>query len=319
MRLTVRSYCQDDEDSWDSFCRESLQATLLHTRRFLSYHGERFVDRSLIIEDDGKCVGLFPAALSPSDVLQVVSHPGATYGGVLHQGNLRGERMIEALTVIKKHYASIHLSELLYKAVPTFYHRAPAQDDLYALFRLKAKRIRCDISSTIDLKHRLFVSQRRRRGLNKAVKLGVKILEGSEYLPALWDVLIENLDRKYGKSPVHKLSEIELLVSLFPECIRCVCAEINGNVEAGIILFITPTTHHAQYIASSEAGYDISALDAIFEHCILEAQHENKRWFDFGISTEDSGVMLNEGLYRFKSEFGAGGYLHEFFRLALQE
>ena len=319
MSLTVRKYDQHDADKWDAFAKDSLQATLLHTRRFLSYHGERFVDYSLIIEEEGKCVGLFPAALGSSDNTLVISHPGATYGGVIHQGNLRGERMIETLTLIKRHYASMCLTKLIYKAVPTFYHRAPAQDDLYALFRVRAKRTRCDISSTIDLQYRLTVSDRRRRSLKKAVKAGVKIVEGSQYLSALWDVLFENLERKHGLSPVHKLKEIMLLADRFPECIRCICGEVNGKVEAGTILFITPTTYHTQYIASSETGYDVSALDAIFEHCIQDAQQNNKRWFDFGVSTEDSGLMLNEGLYRFKSEFGAGGAVHEFFELDLQE
>jgi hypothetical protein len=319
MRLTIRAYCQNDAGAWDAFCNESLQGTLLHTRRFLSYHGERFVDRSLIIEDEGKCVGLFPSALSPSNNKLVVSHPGLTYGGVVHQGNLRGERMIEALTMIKRHYASLQLTKLLYKAVPTFYHQAPSQDDLYALFRLRAKRTRCDISSTIDLRNRLSVSERRRRGLKKAVKAGVKIVEGSQYLSELWGVLFENLERKHGLSPVHNLEEIQLLAERFPDNIRCICGEENRKVIAGTILFITPTTYHAQYIASSEIGYDVSALDAIFEHCIQDAQQNNKRWFDFGISTEDNGFMLNDGLYRFKSEFGAGGSLHEFFELPLQE
>jgi hypothetical protein len=319
MSLTVRSYSQDDADVWDAFCKDALQATLLHTRRFLSYHGERFVDCSLIIEDEGKWVGLFPAALSLSDNRLVVSHPGVTYGGVIHQGILRGERMIEALTLMKQHYASLGLVKLLYKAVPTFYHQAPAQDDLYALFRLFAKRTRCDISSTIDLQHRLSASERRRRSLKKAVKAGVAIVEGGQYLQALWDVLFENLERKHGLSPVHKLEEIQLLAERFPENIRCVCGEVNSKVEAGTLIFITPTTYHAQYIASSETGYDVSALDAIFEHCIQAAQQNGRRWFDFGVSTEDSGLILNDGLYRFKSEFGSGGTVHEFFELNLQE
>jgi len=317
MSLTVRPYSQDQADTWDAFCKDSLQATLLHTRRFLSYHGDRFADRSLIIEEDGKWIGLFPAALSPSDNTHVVSHPGVTYGGVLHQGNLRGERMIEALTMIKRHYASLGLTKLLYKAVPTFYHQAPAQDDLYALFRLGASRTRCDISSTIDLQHRLPVSERRRRSLKKSVKAGVTIVEGGQYLSSLWAVLSENLERKHGVSPVHKLEEVQLLVERFPENIRCVCGEVNGKVEAGTLLFITPTTYHAQYIASSETGYDVSALDAIFEHCIGVAIQEDKRWFDFGISTENHGKVLNDGLYRFKSEFGGGGTVHEFFELDL--
>lgn len=317
MSISVRPYVPNDADAWDAFCKDSFQATLLHTRRFLSYHGDRFTDRSLIIEDEGKWVGLFPAALSPGEATCVVSHPGITYGGMLHQGGLRGERMVTALEAIRRHYATQGCAKLMYKAVPTFYHQAPAQDDLYALFRLGAQRTRCDLSSTIDLLYRLPVSERRRRGLKKALKAKVEIVEGRQYLATLWEVLTDNLARKHGLTPVHNLYEIKLLAERFPENIHCVCGLINDTVVAGTLLFITPTTYHPQYIASSETGYDVSALDTVFEHCIEAAQLKGKRWFDFGVSTEESGLVLNDGLYRFKSEFGAGGTVHEFYELNL--
>jgi hypothetical protein len=38
-----------------------------------------------------------------------------------------------------------------------------------------------------------------------------------------------------------------------------------------------------------------------------------------GISTEQQGTVLNDGLYRFKSEFGGGGVVHEFFEIDLRE
>jgi len=311
--LTVRPYNLDDADTWDEFCKESLQATMLHTRRFLSYHGDRFTDRSLIIEEDNKWVGLLPAAVSTNQDTCIVSHPGITYGGVIHQGGLRGERMLGALEEIRRHYVSLGSTSLLYKAIPTFYHRTPAQDDLYALFRLGAVRTRCDLSSTIDLQHRLPVSERRRRGFKKAIKAGISIKEGRQYLPALWDVLEENLASKHGAKPVHTLAEIENLAERFPVEIRCVCGQLNEHTVAGIVLFVTPTTFHAQYIASSDKGYEISALDFIFEHCIEMATQESRRWFDFGISNEEQGRILNEGLYRFKTEFGGGGSVHEFY------
>jgi hypothetical protein len=315
--ISVRPYGPNDADVWDAFCGEALQATLLHMRRFLSYHGDRFEDRSLILEEDGKLVGLFPAAPNPSDKTCVVSHPGITYGGVIHQGSLRGERMINALKEIRQYYFAQGYMKLVYKAVPTFYHLAPAQDDLYALFGLEAHRIRCDLSSTIDLRHHLSVSERRRRGLRKALKAGVEVFEGHQYLAALWKVLENNLDRKHGVIPVHNLDEITLLAERFPDNIRCICAVKNSVVIAGTLLFVTPTTFHAQYIASSQAGYECSALDAVFEHGILSAHRSDKRWFDFGISTESDGKVLNEGLYRFKSEFGAGSVVHEFYELSL--
>ncbi len=317
MSLSVRPYCTTDADAWDDFCAGALQSTLLHTRRFLSYHGDRFADRSLIIEDEDKCVGLFPAALNFGDATCVVSHPGITYGGVLHQGGLRGERMVAALAEICRHYRAQGQEKLTYKVVPSFYHRAPAQDDLYALCRLGAVRRRCDLSCTIDLQHRLSVSERRRRGLKKARKTGVEIVEGRQHLSALWEVLTENLARKYGVNPVHSLEEIVLLAGRFPDHIRCVCARLDGRVIAGVLLFITPTAQHAQYIASSDKGYEASALDLLFEYSIETAGDQGIRWFDFGISNENQGMALNDGLYRFKSEFGGGGAVHEFYELNL--
>jgi Acetyltransferase (GNAT) domain len=317
--INIRLFNPEDAEAWDNFCKDSLQATLLHTRRFLSYHGDRFEDRSLILEEGGNWVGLFPAAISPDESTCIVSHPGITYGGMLHKGELNGEQMVAALEAAGRYYATHGYTKLIYKAVPTFYHRSPAQDDLYALFRMGARRIRCDISSTIDLGSRLLVSQRRKRSLKKAIKNGVSVVDERQYLAELWDVLAGNLVSKHGVKPVHTLADIVLLAEMFPAEIRCVCGVLRDVVVAGTLIFVTPTTFHAQYIASSEEGYDVSALDAVFEYCIDEAQNCGKRWFDFGISTESGGQILNKGLYGFKSEFGSGSTVHEFYELDLHK
>lgn len=319
MSLLLRSYEPADAEVWDVFCRATHQGTFLHLRQFLSYHGDRFQDCSLLLEKEGRLVGIFPAALHSDDSRSVVSHPGITYGGILHQGGLRGELMLTALTEVRRHYMERGYVKLIYKAIPWFYHITPAQDDLYALYRLGARRIRCDLSSTIDLQHRLPVSERRKRSLKKTRKAGIEIREGNEYLPALWQVVTENLKRKHKTSPVHTQAEVIMLAERLPNNIRCVVGLLAHDVVAGVLIFSTPVVDHAQYIASSEAGYEISALDAVFEYCIDTAASDGKRWFDFGICTENGGQVLNEGLYRFKSEFGGGGTVHEFFELDLME
>lgn len=318
MTFSVRPYSEENSQEWDDFCAKADQSTFLHTRRFLNYHGARFIDRSLLIEENGRLLGLFPAAEHPKQRDHVVSHPGITYGGVLHAGALRGARMIDAIGAIGRYYRGFKYHRLVYKAVPTFYQRRPAQDDLYALFRVGALRTRCDLSSTIDLGNRGALSERRRRSLKKALKAGVTITAEAKCLPALWDVLTENLARKHSVTPVHSLSEIISLMERFPENINCCCGTLDGEILAGVIVFSTPMGDHAQYIASSEKGYEVSALDAVFEHCIANSRQLGKRWFDFGISTEASGTRLNEGLYGFKTEFGAGGFLHEFYEIKLE-
>ena len=38
---------------------------------------------------------------------------------------------------------------------------------------------------------------------------------------------------------------------------------------------------------------------------------------DFGTSNENSGMYLNDGLYKYKTEFGGGGVVHEYFEFCL--
>jgi Acetyltransferase (GNAT) domain len=317
MNLRLRPLESTDTETWDAFCGVAYQATFLHSQRFLSYHGDRFQDCSVIIEEEGRWVGVFPVALHPGDNRCLVSHPGITYGGIVHQGALRGERMVAAVSEACHYYAERGYAKLIYKAVPCFYHSTPSQDDIYALFRLDARRIRCDLTSTIDLQRRLPLSERRRRSLKRAHQAGTEIREGSEYLPAFWEVVTDNLQRKHQTSPVHSLAEVTTLAERFPRNIRCVVGCLADKVVAGVLIFATPVADHAQYIGSSDIGYEISALDAVFERCIATATSEGKRWFDFGISTEKNGSVLNEGLYRFKSEFGGGGMVQEFFAIDL--
>ncbi|NDF13290.1 MAG: GNAT family N-acetyltransferase [Proteobacteria bacterium] len=317
MSIELVSYESRHAETWDAFCNGAANATFLHTRRFLSYHGERFKDLSLLVMDSGKMVGVFPAAQALSDPGLVVSHPGITYGGLVHQGKLAGNRMIEALEAIVAHYAKGGYRRLHYKPLPFIYAAMPTQDDLYALFRLGGKRVRSDLSCCIDLAARRALSERRRRGLKKA-QAAVTLSSDPSLLGELWGVVAQNLARKHDARPVHTLEELNLLHERFPQQIQVRCALLAGVVEAGVVFFNAPRIWHAQYIAASEAAYEVTALDAVFDAAIVEAQQGGALYFDFGTSNEEGGKVLNDGLYRFKSEFGGGGVAHEFYELDLK-
>lgn len=314
MSIELLPYESGYADAWDAFCAGAENATILHTQSFLSYHGGRFKDLSLLVMDAGRLVGLFPAAQSLSDPALVVSHLGITYGGLVHQGKLRGNRMIEVFEAIVARYAKSGYRCLQYKPPPFIYATMPAQDDIYALFRLGAQRVRCDLSSCIDLASRRRLSERRRRGLRKA-QAKVTLSSDPRLLGEVWRVIALNLARKHDARPVHSVEELSLLQERFPREIQVRCALMGGVVEAGVIFFNTTRVWHAQYIAASEVGYELSALDAVFDAAIIEAQQTGARYFDFGTSNEDGGKVLNDGLYRFKSEFGGGGVAHEFYEL----
>ena len=55
----------------------------------------------------------------------VISHPGLSYGGVVHDGSVRGASMIGALDGISRHYRRLGYRKLRYKAVPAIYGSTP--------------------------------------------------------------------------------------------------------------------------------------------------------------------------------------------------
>lgn len=316
--MHVTPYSDRDAVRWDELVARAPMATFLHTRRFLAYHGDRFADCSLLIRNDRDDVlGLFPAALDPSDAQRVISHPGITFGGVLHAGDLAGDTMLETIACVQQHYRGRGMNALRYKAIPYTYQRRPANDDLYALFRLHAVRTRCDLSCAIDLADRGQRTSRRKRSFAKALKAGVEVVDGAPYVDELWSVIAGNLERKLGEKPVHTVDEIKHLHALFPDNVTFVVARLHGRTVAGVVLFSTAMVSRTQYIASDETGYDVSALDAVMEHAILQAREGGRRYFDFGTSNRSDGQHLSASLYQFKLDFGGGGVVHEFYDLEL--
>jgi hypothetical protein len=317
MDISVLPYTDMRKADWDAFCDGANNATFLHTRRFLSHHGSRFEDASVFVIYGSQIVGVMPAARDPSDALTVSSHPGITYGGLVASQWLTGARSLMAMEAIVEYYKKTGFARLLYKVVPHIYHRRPAQDDLYSLHRMGARRYRTDLAAVIDLADRGEVSSRRLRGLKKAKQSGIAVRKGSVYVRNFWRVLADNLASQHHVRPVHSEREIESLMQSMPDNISLCVAVDSDEIVAGVVLFDSLRVRHCQYIGTSEVGRQKAALDVVFDHCIEEASQQGLCFFSFGISTEAQGKTLNSGLHTFKAEFGATGIVHEFYECSL--
>ena len=316
--VEIRPFEENDAAAWDDVVRGSSNGTLQHTRRFLSYHGSRFSDRSVVVLDArGRWLGVLPAAVEPSDADVVTSHPGLTYGGLVHGRGLGGERVMDALQRIAAHFASAGFQRFRYKATPWVYHRLLCAEDVYALFRLGARRYRCDLSATLLLADRPAIGERRRSAQRRASRCGVEVRPGTDMWPQFWKVLESNLRDRHHVAPTHSLSEIQLLRSLFPEEIVLVVGQIGADIVAGTVLFQSGAAMHLRYEAADDRGRQSAALDPVLEASIRLALAKGCRHFEFGISTEDQGRVLNSSLDDFKRSFGAGGTVYEHYELDL--
>jgi hypothetical protein len=316
----IRAYEPEDAELWDNLVARSCTGTMMHTRRFISYHGDRFRDRSMMVEDRrGKVVGVLPAAEDPADPEMVISHPGLTYGGLVHDGSLSGASMVEALAEIVSRYRTLGYCRFRYKVVPAIYRSAPADDDLYALFRIGARHYRCDLSAAIDLSRRGRLSHSRPQRRRRAEAAGVIAEENWNEIAAFWRILELNLASRHGASPVHSLDEIRLLHDLFPDDILLMAAKIGDVLVGGILLFLAGPVLKAQYTATTEEGRATFAIDPATERAIDLARERGCRFFDFGTATLDQGRSLSQDLYQFKISFGAGGLAYDHYEVDLRQ
>lgn len=306
----------EDNGAWDAWVRSSWNGTMLHTRRYLDYHQNRFRDCSLWIEREGKTQAVFPAAVDPDRADRVISHPGLTYGGMVFGDELRGENAVDALAAIRTYYREAGFGLLRYKPVPAIYHRYPAESDHYALFRLDARCWRTDLCSAVDLTQPRAVSRERRWGIKKASGAGLDVVISADGAEELWPILEWQLETLHGVRPVHSLAEIVDLMARFPDHIRIVSARLHGVMVAGVVLFITDRVVRAQYSANSALGRELYALNVVFEEAVRFGQESGCHYLDFGNSNEADGRVLNAGLHRFKAGFGAKDIVQMFYELS---
>lgn len=311
----VKKYTPSDKDVWNRFLLTAKNATLLFERDYMDYHSDRFHDHSLMIYRKGQLYGLIPGNVSDN---VFYSHQGLTYGGIVMSRKASAVDVIEMFRLINDHLKSEGIIKVVYKPTPYIYHDVPAQEDLYALFRLTdARIIGRQISSTIYLDNKIKFVESRKSGIRKAVRNGVTIARTEDF-DAFWEILESNLQNKYEVRPVHSINEIKLLAGRFPGRIRLYAAfsEDGRMLGATVIYIINSKVIHTQYISASLEGKELGALDALFEYLIND-EFKEYSVFDFGQSTEQRGAVLNENLIFQKEGFGGRGVLYDIYEYNL--
>jgi hypothetical protein len=310
--IEVRKYTSDQKEKWDQLIKISRADTFLFYRDYMDYHSDRFKDHSLLIYRKGKLEGVLPGNLNGTTFY---SHQGLTYGGLVTTEKITGTDTLKIFQLISNELKNQGIETVIYKPLPFIYQKIPSQEDIYALFRLGAEKTECNISSTIYQNNRIPFPESRKSGIRKSKISGVKV-ETSEDFEMFWPILHSNLNNKHGRTPVHNVSEIKLLKSLFPENIGLYIATLRSEVLAGCVLFIMKNIVHVQYMACSLEGKQIGALDILLNELI------NKHFlatpiFDFGHSNENMGTHLNENLIFQKEGFGGRGVVYESYRFML--
>jgi hypothetical protein len=308
MSIEVVAYEAGRKREWDEFVADAKNGVFLFRRDYVEYHADRFPDASLMFYEAGRLAALLPAT-EAGGVLS--SHGGLTFGGVVAGEGMKVGLMLEVFDAMRERLRARGVARVVYKAVPHIYHRAPAEEDLYALFRHGARLTRRDVSATLDMAARLPFSKGRAYSIKKAQRLGFEVGRSFDF-EKFMAIEEEHLREKYDARPVHTAAEIGMLAGRFPDHIKLFAAHRGGEMQAGVIVYESERVAHAQYIGSTPAGREGGAPDLIMGYLIND-YYARKKYFDFGISTEEGGRRLNDGLIENKQGFGARAVVYDFY------
>jgi len=308
---TIERYTAPYYNEWNNFVGRSKNGTFLFHRDFMEYHADRFTDFSLLVFDGQKIIALLPAN-RVADTLY--SHQGLTYGGLILDHKIKLSVVIEVFKAVLQYLNAESIVTLNIKTIPVVYHIQPSQELDYVLFLVNAKLTRRDTLAVIDNASPVKVAANRMEGVKKGIANGFKVEQSYDF-EAFWEqVLIPNLQNRHGAAPVHSAAEITKLAAHFPDNIKLFIVNNNGHIAAGTVIFETQTVAHAQYISAGEDKGLTGCLDFLY-HYLVKELYTGKKYFDFGISNEEQGRKLNNGLAFWKESFGARTMVQDFYEV----
>lgn len=309
----VRKYTPEDFMLWNNFIAEAKNATFLFHRNFMEYHKDRFEDFSLLVFEDDTLKAVVPANKSATEFY---SHQGLTYGGVVIDPKLKLSEFLNVFESITRFLQANNFKKVWFKALPSIYPDYFSDELLYALFLKNAKLVRRDTLSVIDYSSPIAILPSRLKNIRKAEKFKLEVRQTTDFTDFWNEILIPTLREKHNTNPVHSLDEIKLLYSRFPDNIKQFNVYYEGKIVAGTTIFETKNVAHSQYIGSNAHRSKLASLDFLYDYLIKKYASE-KRYFDFGISNENNGRVLNEGLSYWKESFGAQTVVQDFYELDL--
>jgi hypothetical protein len=308
--IVVKRFRKADEDLWNDFVATAKNATFLFHRRYMNYHADRFLDHSLLLYHKGKLKALFVAHESESSI---VSHGGLSYGGLILEREVKLEEVLNYFFYLLNYYHKHQFTTVVYKCLPSYYAHYPSQEDLYAMFLLKASLIHRDTSSVFSSSMQLPYQQMRRRNIKKGQLARYRIVAASDPKTFWNEVLIPNLKTRFDSAPVHTLKEIKKLMKLFPKNIQLY--EVHSNeILGGILMYVTDQVAHCQYISATPEGKAGKALDFLV-HKLLQEIYNDKRFFCFGTSNGEEEHHINTGLVKWKEGFGARTFAFDCYQI----
>lgn len=304
----VQRYGPALASEWDRLVARSPAGTVLHSRRFLDYHGQRFDDVSLVQAGRNGLDFILPMVRHPSRPGVAVSHLGSSFGGVVGRPSVPRDSW-RFLRNACRALLEQDFHTLVYKTTPPALLPQPCDDVLPLL--LQAGRItHCDLWAALPLERAAPLPKVWAYEVGRAERKGLAIerVRTEEVWREFHGLLSARLRGKFGAAPAHSAAELADLAARLGEQWRGVMVRSAEGEALAALLFIDygQGVLHNQYNAATERGLTLGASSYGIARALIEAHGAGFRCFSFGRSTLEDGWGVNHKLAAFKQQFGAG-------------
>lgn len=311
--ILIKRYETTDKAVWDAFIDASKTPMFMFKRDYMDYHKDRFRDHSLMFYKENKLIAVLPASEKEKCLF---SHGGLTYGGLIIGCDTKQKCVCDCFCMLREYLTNHSISEMIYKTIPHIFHKQPAEEDLYALYRVGGIVKSITASTVIDLQNPLSMKKGRKAQISRAKREGVTVkrLENRNDYYSFMELEDEVLQLRHNVKSVHSCEEMFMLHEKFPNNIHLYGAIYEDSIIAGSVVYEYDNVIHTQYMAANDLAKKIGGLDLTISKIMLDYS-QTKKWLDFGISTENGGLYLNEGLVAQKESFGGRTIAYSIWRL----
>lgn len=323
--MVVKIYSKELENEWEGFVGSSVNGTFMQERKFLGYHSsDKFSDHSLIFMEDKRIIAVLPAAVvQQEDKRILISHPGASHGGLIIKSSLSTKKCLELVSALVEYCAMTGFDYIRLKPVPKVYHNE-LSDQLDFALRFSGFRLEyTELATVLELKKgeesfvKRVMSDTSFRNYQKSLKSGLSVVEDAN-INDFWPILENKLKQNHNAKPAHTFDEIKHLKTLYQGRIKLFAAYEGVTPAAGVLAFLlNERVINCFYIAHDDRFQHMRPLNLIFGHMMEWGLKNSFLYLDFGISTEGKGSSVNTGLFRFKEGYGGHGVLRECYLYAV--
>lgn len=311
MSLRVSTFTSADASRWDQFVRDSRNGNFFHTRAFLSYHpSDRFTDASVWVMDGEKPRAVLPAAEREVDGKRMlVAHPGASYGGAVFAADVGVQESGQILAALTDHARAQKFAGMQFlRLPPTSIRKEFSEDQEYWMYQNGWRCTRMEMDGAIDLcgateENALsLLTGKCRNMVRQAERAGITVRETDDF-SSFWRILNATLSR-HKVTPTHTIEEILRLKNACPKDVRLFGAFLDQTLVGGIVVMtLHENALYTLYMAQDYEHQSAHPIHAVLTDVIRTTIREDRRILHLGVSTEDGGKSINEGLFFFKESF----------------